>query len=76
MKAVMARRLRRVEEGLRRLRPIEGGYSASALLKQKLDQMADRLDSGGNTPPEPALLAEVQEGLARWRAGLADRSVV
>ncbi len=72
MNKAMTRRLRLVEEDLQRRRPINEEYNATALLKQKLDQMADRLRSGGNLP-EPMSPAELQAFLARWRADLADR---
>jgi hypothetical protein len=72
MKKAMARRLNDVEAALQRRRPIHDSYNASALLKQKLDQMAARLQGAGIAPAEIPSLAEVKAYLAQRLPYLAE----
>ncbi len=67
MKKAMARRLRRVEEGLRRQKLISHGDSAKRVLAQRITQMSARTKIAGTILPSQA---ELQAYHAQWQAYL------
>ena len=71
MKKAMDRRLRRVEEEIRRRMPIPDGYNARTVLAERLRQLGARLRVPGTPAAEPLSESETQAIFERWQACLA-----